>query len=66
MNTYTIYLGGTPIASVPDIETRFAGWQVAKTIVEAAKPIAEMASKTILVVCDTTGEIIADFDPNEA
>ncbi|MBR5314167.1 MAG: hypothetical protein IKU45_01990, partial [Clostridia bacterium] len=56
--TYTIYLGANPIACVD-------GCEAAYTCYEAAKTIAEMVGKDACLVWDETGEIIADFDPDE-
>lgn len=43
MNTYTIYLGATPIACI-------AGTEACYTCYEAAKTIAEMTGKTASLV----------------
>ena len=58
MNTYTIYLGATPIACVAGTEACYACY-------EAAKTIAEMTGKTASLVWDDTGEEVASYDPEE-
>ena len=37
MNTYTIYLGATPIVSVADTDAAYACYEAAKTIGEYAR-----------------------------
>ena len=58
MNTYTIYLGANPIACIAGTEACYACY-------EAAKIIAEMTGKTASLVWDETGEVVADYDPEE-
>lgn len=58
MNTYTIYLGSNPIACIAGTEACYACY-------EAAKTIAEMTGKTVCLVWDETGEVVADYDPEE-
>ena len=58
MNTYTIYLGATPIASVADTDAAYACY-------EAAKTIGEFTDKSVSLVWDETGEEIAYSDPPE-
>lgn len=55
MNTYTVYLGATPIACVTA--------EGAYPCFEAAKTIAEFTGKEASVVCDENGEEVAFFDP---
>ena len=52
MNTYTIYLGATPIACVADTNAAY-------TCYEAAKTIGEFTGKQISLVWDETGEVVA-------
>ena len=58
MNTYTIYLGATPIACV-------SGHDAAYACYEAAKTLAEYSGKEASLVWDETGEEVAYFDPAE-
>ena len=58
MNTYTIYLGATPIASVANADAAYACY-------EAAKTIGEYADRSVSLVKDETGEEIAYSDPPE-
>lgn len=58
MNTYTIYLEATPIASVSGVE--FAYEAYLKT-----SALAEFLVKTAYLVWDETGEIIEYYDPEE-
>ena len=58
MNTYTIYLGATPIASVADTDAAYACY-------EAAKTIGKYADRSVSLVWDETGEEIAYSDPTE-
>lgn len=58
MNTYTIYLGATPIASVADTDAAYACY-------EAAKTIGEYADGSVSLVWDETGEEVAYSDPSE-
>ena len=58
MNTYTIYLGATPIACV-------SGHDAAYACYEAAKTLAEYSGKEASLVCDETSEEVAYFDPAE-
>ena len=59
MNTYTIYLGANPIATV-------SGTNVAYTCFEAIKTLAEFTGKEASLVWDETGEEVACFNPDEA
>ena len=58
MNTYTIYLGATPIASVADTDAAYACY-------EAAKTIGKYADRSVSIVWDETGEEVAYSDPSE-
>lgn len=58
MNTYTIYLGATPIASVADTDAAYACY-------EAAKTIGEYADRSVSLVWDDTGEEVAYSDPSD-
>lgn len=58
MNTCTIYLGANPIACVADTEACYACF-------EATKTIAEMTCQTASLVWDKTGEVVADYNPEE-
>lgn len=58
MNTYTIYLGATPIASVADTDAAYACY-------EAAKTIGAYADRSVSLVWDETGEEVAYSDPPE-
>lgn len=58
MNTYTIYLGATPIASVADTDAACACY-------EAAKTIGGYADRSVSLVWDETGEEVAYSDPSE-
>ena len=58
MNTYTIYLGATPIASVADTDAAYACY-------EAAKTIGKYADRSVSLVWDETGEEVAYSDPFE-
>ena len=58
MNTYTIYLGTNPIACIENVKACYACF-------EAAKTIAEMTGRTASLVWDETGEVVADYDPEE-
>ena len=55
MNTYTIYLGATPIATV-------SGCEYAYMVYKKTLELAEMLCKSACVVWDDTGEIIADTE----
>lgn len=55
MNTFTIYLGATPIACVNADD--------AYPCFEAAKTIAEFTGKEASLVWDENGEEVAFFDP---
>lgn len=57
MNTYTIYLGATPIASVADTDAAYACY-------EAAKTIGKYADRSVSLVWDETGEEVAYSDPS--
>lgn len=58
MNTYTIYLGSTPIAYA-------WGTDYAYTVYSKTKELAELLNKECYLVRDDTGETIAGFDPDE-
>ncbi len=58
MNTYTIYIGSTPIACV-------CGTDAAYDCYDAAKVIAAYTDREASLVWDETGEEVAYFDPNE-
>ena len=58
MNTYTIYLGATPIVCVADTNAAYACF-------EAAKVIGEHTGKVVSLVWDETGEEVAYSDPPE-
>ena len=58
MNTYTIYVGATPIACVADTDAAYACY-------EAAKTIGEYADRSVSLVWDETGEEVAYSDPPE-
>ena len=58
MNTYTIYINNNAIATISGTEACYACY-------EAAKTIAEMTGKTASLVWDETGEVVADYDPEE-
>ena len=55
MNSYTVYLGATPIACVTA--------EGAYPCFEAAKTIAEFTGKEASLVWDENGEEVAFFDP---
>ena len=57
MNTYTIYLGATPIASVANTDAAYACY-------EAAKTIGEYAHRSVSLVWDETGDEVAYSDPS--
>lgn len=57
MNTYTIYLGATPIASVANTDAAYACY-------EAAKNIGEFIDRSVSLVWDETGEEVAYSDPS--
>ena len=58
MNTYTVYLDANPIACIAGTEACYACY-------EAAKTIAEMTGKTVSLVWDEDGEVIAHYNPEE-
>lgn len=58
MNTYTIYLGATPIACVANTNAAYACY-------EAAKTIAEYTDKGVSLVWDETGEEVAYYPSEE-
>jgi hypothetical protein len=58
MNTYTIYLGATPIADVSGTEYAYEAYT--KT-----KELAELLGKTCALVWDETAEEVASYDPEE-
>lgn len=55
MNTYTIYLGTTPIACVADTNAAYACY-------EAAKTISEYTGNGVSLVWDETGDEVACSD----
>lgn len=58
MTTYTIYLGATPIANTDGTDYTFAVWS--KT-----KELADLISSSACLVWDETGEVVAEFDPEQ-
>lgn len=58
MNTYTIYLGSTPIATVSGTEFAYAVY--AKTA-----SLADLLGKSASLVWDETGEEVASFSDEE-
>lgn len=58
MNTYTIYIGATPIACVDDIDVAFDCY-------DAAKTIGKYTDKSVSLVGGETGEEVAYSDPTE-
>jgi hypothetical protein len=58
LNTYTVYLGATPIACV-------SGHDAAYACYEAAKTLAEYTGKEASLVWDETSEEVAYFEPAE-
>lgn len=58
MTTYTIYLGATPIATTDGTEYTYVVWN--KT-----KELADLISSTASLVWDETGEVVAEFDPEQ-
>lgn len=56
MNTYSIYFGSSPIATV-------SGTEYAYEVYSRTKALAELLNKSACLVWDETGEIVADFDP---
>lgn len=58
MNTYTIYLGATPIACVADINVAFDCY-------DAAKTIGKYTGKSVSLVGGETDEEVAYSDPPE-
>lgn len=58
MNTYTIYLGASPIANV-------AGTEYAYEVYAKTRELAEMLCKEACLVWDDTAEEVAYYDPEE-
>lgn len=58
MSTYTIYLGATPIATTDGTEYTYVVWN--KT-----KELANLISSSASLVWDETGEVVAEFDPEQ-
>lgn len=58
MNTYTIYLGANPIATICGTEYAYEVW--AKT-----KELAELLGKDAGLAWDDNGEIVDYYDPEE-
>ena len=58
MNTYTIYIGSSPIACVSDTQQAYACYN-------AALVIAQMTNRSASLVWDETGEEVAGFEPAE-
>ena len=56
-NTYTIYLGTNPVATV-------SGTEYAYEVYSKTKDLAELLNKEASLVWDATGEEVAYFDPN--
>lgn len=58
MKSYTIYLGVSPVVSSADTEVCYACF-------DAVKAIASKTGKTASLVWDETGEVVADYDPED-
>lgn len=58
MNTYTIYFGATPIATV-------GGTEYAYEVYTKTKELAELLGEECSLVWDDTGEEVASYDPEE-
>lgn len=58
MTTYTVYLGTAPIFCG-------GGTEYAYEVYAKTKELAELIGETVSLVWDETGEVVADFDPNE-
>ena len=58
MNTYTIYLGTSPVACVS--ETVFAYKVYSKT-----RELAELLGKEACLIWDETAEVVTSYDPEE-
>ena len=58
MTTYTIYLGATPIATTDGTEYTNVVWN--KT-----KELANLISSSAALVWDETGDVVAEFDPEQ-
>lgn len=58
MNTYTIYLGSTPIASIAGTECAYAVYH--KTV-----EIAEILGKSASLVWDDSGEEVASYGEDD-
>ena len=58
MNTYTIYLGATPIANTDGTDYTYAVWN--KT-----KELADLIGSSACLVDNETGEVIDEFDPEQ-
>ena len=57
MNTYTIYLGAKPVATVN-------GTEYAYEVYSKTRELAELLNREASVVWDKTGEEVAHFDPD--
>lgn len=58
MNSYTIYLGVKPLAQV--VGTEYA-YEVYKKTCE----LADLLGKEVCLVWNGTGEVVADYNPEE-
>ena len=58
MTTYTIYLGATPIATTDGTEYTYVVWN--KT-----KELANLINSSASLVWDETGDVVAEFDPEQ-
>jgi len=58
MTNYTIYLGSTPIAIAYGTEYAYAAY--AKT-----RELAELLDRDCCLVWNETGEVVANYDPEE-
>lgn len=58
MNTYTIYLGASPIATV-------SGTEYAYEVYAKTRELAELLCKEASLVWDETAEEVAFYDPEE-
>lgn len=58
MNTYTIYLGATPIATV-------SGTEYAYEVYAKTASLADLLGKSASLIWDETGEEVASFSDEE-
>ena len=58
MNTYTITLGANTIATV-------SGTEYAYEVYKKTFELGELLGKDVCLVWDETGEVVADYDPEE-